>query len=58
VQINCLNCNKLINVTKETDDSFLRRALKAARETRAAKDAALFAATYSGAASAPKRETP
>jgi hypothetical protein len=58
VQINCLSCNKLITMTKETDDSFLRRALKSAREIRAAKDAALFAAAYSGAASGPKRETP
>lgn len=58
VQLNCLNCNKLITMTKETEDPFLRRALKIAREIRAAKDAALFAATYSGAPSAPKRETP
>jgi predicted Zn finger-like uncharacterized protein len=58
MQVNCLNCNKLITLTKETDDPFLRRALKTAREVRAAKDAALFAATYNGAASAPKREKP
>jgi predicted Zn finger-like uncharacterized protein len=58
MQVNCLNCNKLITLTKETDDPFLRRALKTAREVRAAKDATLFAATYNGAASAPKRETP
>lgn len=58
VQVNCLNCNKLITLTKEADDPFLRRALKAAREIRAAKDAAVFAATYTGATSAPKRETP
>jgi hypothetical protein len=57
-EVNCLNCNKLIVLTKETDDSFLRRALKAAREIRAAKDAAVHAAIYSGVASAPKRETP
>jgi hypothetical protein len=56
VQINCFNCNKLITLTKETEDPFLRRALKAAREVRAARDAALFAATYHGSASAAKRE--
>ncbi|WP_439925271.1 hypothetical protein [Nitrobacter sp. JJSN] len=55
-QVNCRNCNKLITLT--TEDPFLRRALKAAREIRAAKDAAVHAAIYSGVASAPKRETP
>lgn len=57
-QVNCPNCNRLITLSKETEDPFIRRALKTAREVRAAKDAALFAATYAGAASAPKRETP
>jgi len=57
-QFNCHNCNKLITLTKETGDPFLRRALKTAREIRAATEAAVFAATYAGAASAPKRETP
>lgn len=57
-QVNCLNCNKLITLTKESDDPFLRRALKTAREVRAAKEAAVFAATYSNVVSAPKRETP
>lgn len=58
VQVNCRDCNKLITLTKETEDPFLRRALKTARELRAAKDAAVFAATYVGVAAAPKRETP
>ncbi|MBR0801728.1 hypothetical protein JQ615_41025 [Bradyrhizobium jicamae] len=58
VQVNCQNCNKLITLTKETEDPFLRKALKAARELRAAQDAAVFAATYSRAATAPKREMP
>ena len=31
-QVNCRNCNKLITLTKETGDPYLRRALKAARE--------------------------
>jgi hypothetical protein len=57
-QVNCQNCNRLITLSKETQDPFLRRALKAARDLRAAQDAELFAATYGGVASAPKRETP
>ncbi|MEH6952566.1 hypothetical protein V4R08_14745 [Nitrobacter sp. NHB1] len=57
-QVNCLNCNKLITLTKETEDPFLRRALKVAREIRAAKDAAVHAAIYSGVASASRREMP
>ena len=57
-QINCLNCNKLIALTKESEDPFLRRALKTAREFLAAKDAAALAATYAGTASAPKRQAP
>ena len=56
-QVNCANCNKLLTLSKETDDSFFRRALKTAREIRAAREAELIAATYGGAASAPKRET-
>jgi transposase-like protein len=57
-QVNCANCNRLLTLTKETEDPFLRRALKAAKELRAAKDAELYVATYAGAASTPKRETP
>jgi uncharacterized C2H2 Zn-finger protein len=57
-QVNCPNCNKLLTLSKETEDPFIRRALKVAREFRAAKEAALFAATYAGEASAPKRQTP
>jgi hypothetical protein len=48
----------LLTLSKETDDPFFRRALKTAREVRAAKEAQLLAATYGGSASAPKRETP
>ncbi|WP_412772032.1 hypothetical protein [Nitrobacter sp.] len=46
-QVNCSNCNKLITLTKETEDPFLRRALKAASEIRAAKDKAVYTAIYS-----------
>jgi len=34
VLLNCLNCNKLITLTKEKEDPFLRRVLKFARELR------------------------
>jgi len=57
LQVNCQNCNKLITLSKEAEDPFVRRALKTAREIRAAKEAELVAATYAGVASAPKRET-
>jgi hypothetical protein len=56
-QLNCPDCCKLITLSKETDDSFMRRALKAAKEIRAAKEAELVAKVYAGAASAPPRET-
>ena len=56
-QVNCHNCNRLITLSKETEDPFIRRALKTAREKRAAMEAKVFADTYTGAASAPKRET-
>ncbi|QAU38260.1 hypothetical protein XH86_11620 [Bradyrhizobium guangdongense] len=38
-QINCQQCVRLITFTKDTEDPFMRRALKAAREVRAAIDA-------------------
>jgi hypothetical protein len=57
-QVNCRNCNKQITLTKETEDPFLRRALKAAHEIRAAKDEAVYTAIYNSVAQAPKRETP
>lgn len=49
-QVNCHNCNKLITLNKETEDPFLRRALKAAREIRAAKDEAVYKAIYTSVA--------
>ena len=58
VQLNCSNCNRLITLSKETEDPFLRRALKAARELRAAAQDRLAAAVYNGKSSAPPRETP
>ena len=57
-QVNCNNCNKLITLSKETEDPFLRRALKAAKEVRAAKEDELMARVYGRVASTPTRETP
>ena len=57
-QVNCKNCNRLITLSKETEDPFIRRALKAAREMRALQQAELLAKTYGGAQSTPKPETP
>jgi hypothetical protein len=57
-QVNCQNCNRLLTLSKESEDPFIRRALKTVRQLRAAQEAKLVAATYAGAASAPKRETP
>ena len=56
LQVNCANCYKLLTLSKESEDPFFRRALKAAREIRATKEAELLAATYTGVASAPRRE--
>ena len=55
VQVNCQHCNKLLTLNRESEDPYIRRALKTAREMRAAHAAAVAAATYSGVASAPPR---
>jgi hypothetical protein len=57
-QVNCQNCNRLITMSKETEDPFIRKALKAARGIRQAKDAAVTATVYSGVASTSKRNAP
>lgn len=33
-QVNCANCNRLLTLTRETEDPYLRRALKTAKEIR------------------------
>jgi phage FluMu protein Com len=55
-QLNCMHCNKLLTLSKESEDPYLRRALKTAREMRAAQEATLAAAIYRGVASEPARE--
>lgn len=57
VQLNCPDCYKLLTLSKETEDPFMRRALKAAKEIRTAQEAELVKAVYTGAASTPPRET-
>jgi hypothetical protein len=39
-QINCQNCSKLLTLNRDSEDPFIRRALKNAREVRAALEAA------------------
>jgi hypothetical protein len=52
-QVNCPNCNRLITLSKETDDPFIRRALKTARDIRTQEQDRIAAAIYT-----PKPETP
>jgi len=56
-QLNCPDCGKLLTLTKETLDPFMRRALREAREMRAAEQERKAAAIYKGTASAPPRKT-
>jgi hypothetical protein len=55
VQVNCLHCNKLITLSRESEDSYIRRALKTAKDMRIAQETALAAAAYKGASGAPPR---
>jgi hypothetical protein len=57
-QVNCHNCNRLLTLSKETKDAFIRRAPKTARGIRAEQQNRLLAATYGDANTTPKRETP
>ena len=57
-QVNCHNCNRLITLSKETEDPFIRRALKTAKEIRAAQQDQLLATTYGAEQSASKPEKP
>ena len=46
VQLNCQNCNKLLTINRDTEDPFLRRALKSAKEIRLSQEAKVFEAAY------------
>ena len=39
-QVNCQNCSKLLTLNRDSEDPFIRRALKTAKEIRAALEAA------------------
>ena len=47
-QVNCEHCNRLITLNRDTEDPFIRRALKTAKEVRAAMQALRTPASYSG----------
>jgi transposase-like protein len=46
VQLNCHNCNKLITLNRDTEDPFIRRALRTAKDFRIAEDERVFRAAY------------
>ena len=54
-QVNCQNCNRLITLNKDTEDPFIRRALKTAKEVRAALQAQFTPAAYADEATAPQQ---
>ena len=45
-QLNCQHCNRLITLNKDTEDPFIRRALKVAKEVRLAIQAKLKPDAY------------
>ena len=45
-QTNCQHCNRLITLNRDTEDPFLRRALKTAKEVRLALQAQLTPSAY------------
>jgi hypothetical protein len=49
-QVNCQNCNRLLTLDRDTDDPFIRRALKNAKEVRIALEASMTPASYSSEA--------
>ena len=38
-QINCQNCSKLLTLNRDSEDPFIRRALRTAKDIRAALEA-------------------
>ena len=38
-QVNCEHCSRLLTLNRDSEDPFIRRALRAAREVRAALEA-------------------
>lgn len=56
-QFNCPECYRLLTLSKETQDPFMRRALRDAKAIRQEMQDRLAKAIYVGEASAPKRDT-
>ena len=56
VQVSCMHCNKLITLSRESDDSYVRRAIKTAKDLRVTQEAARAAVAYKGVAGAPQRD--
>jgi hypothetical protein len=46
IQLNCQNCNKLLTLNRDTEDPFIRRALRTAKEIRLSQETAIFEAAY------------
>lgn len=46
VQLNCPNCCKLLTLNRDTDDPYIRRALKAATEIRLIAEAQITGKVY------------
>lgn len=46
LQVNCQHCNRLLTFNRDTEDPFLRRALRTAKEVRAALEARFRPASY------------
>jgi hypothetical protein len=55
IQVNCMHCNKLITLSRESEDSYVRRALKTAKDMRIAQETARATAVYKSAPSGPPR---
>ncbi|MDE2378098.1 hypothetical protein [Bradyrhizobium sp.] len=54
-QVNCEHCVRLITFTRDSEDPFMRRTLKLARETRAAIEAKMMADREAAAAVAQRQ---
>ena len=46
VQLNCPSCCKLLTLNRDTEDPYIRRAMKAAKEIRAAAQARIAEKIY------------
>jgi hypothetical protein len=54
-QVNCEHCVRLITFSRDTEDPFMRRTLKLAREMRAAIEAKVMADREAAAITAERR---